>query len=350
MSISGLKRRNSNDKEDSFSAALCAAAVHGDGSPRRELFGRRDRLQRRCHGDPFHRGDQLTDVSIEGAGETPLIGGAALEQLAETMLERNSVDVDGVTGATFSSTAALKAAAQALAESGAALTANEVEATEAAPAQEETTDVLVIAAAAGLSAAIAATEAGADVILVEELSFLGGCSTMSGGVFTRAAMDSDEGETMDAQELYDFLMEIAEQKADADLVRYYVDHSVDTFNWVCDKMVKHPETAHRFAMMTESIVSPQLPGGGAELGGDIIDYAYSLGIDIRLQTPATEFIVEDGKVIGAVVTLPDGGTQNLYANGGVVLASGGFSSSPEMLAKYSTPGAEKVISVSSPTA
>lgn len=293
-------------------------------------------------------GDQLTDVVIDGPDETPTVGGMAIEQLKAIMLERNSVDVDGIAGATFSSTATLAAAKAALAESGITLRTNEARAAEAAALEDETTDVLVIGGgAAGISAAVAATEAGAKVILVEKLGFLGGCSAMSGGVFTRGAQEGDEEPAMSSDELYDFLMETAEQKADASLVRYFVDNGIDTFNWVYGKMIKNPDSTHRFAMMPESIVSPQLPGAGSELMGDMIDYINGQDVDIRLQTAAKELIVKDGRVVGAVVETSNGDTQKLYARGGVVLATGGFASSPEKLAQYSTPGADKIKSMAS---
>lgn len=292
-------------------------------------------------------GDTLTNVAIEGAGETPAIGGAAMEKLAEAMLVGNRVDVDAIAGATVTSNAVLTAAADALTASGAALTAKDT-AAEVAVREDETTDVLVIGGGgAGLAAAISAREAGANVILVEKLSFLGGCSAMSGGVITRAAVEADGEGNMGAEELYEFLMGESDQLADADIVRKYVDTSVDTFNWIYDNMVKHPEGAYRFAMIPESIVSPRLPGSGGEIMGDIADYAYQLGADIRLEVTATDLIAENGKVIGAVVRYADGGEQKIYAKGGVVLATGGFASSTEKLAQYSTPGAEKIASYAS---
>lgn len=51
----------------------------------------------------------IVDVQIVGDAETPGIGGAAVEQLPGVILEAQSAEVDGLTGATFSSTAILKA-------------------------------------------------------------------------------------------------------------------------------------------------------------------------------------------------------------------------------------------------
>lgn len=292
-------------------------------------------------------GDALTDVAIEGAGETPAIGGAAIEKLAEAMMASNRVDVDAVAGATVTSNAVLTAAADALAVSGAALAAKDVT-DEVVVREDETTDVLVIGSGgAGLTAAISAREAGANVILIEKLSFLGGCSAMSGGVITRAAVEADGEGNMGAEELYAFLMETSENRADAEVVRTYVDSSVDTFYWIYDNMVKHPENVTRYPLVPVSLVGPWLPGQGGEIVGDIADYAYASGADIRLEVTATDLIVENGKVVGAVVRYADGGEQKIYAKGGVVLATGGFASSEEKLAQYSTPGADQIASYAS---
>ena len=60
----------------------------------------------------------ITDVTIKGDGETPDIGGAAIPVLKQAILEKQSADVDGVSGATFTSDAVKKATAEALAQAG----------------------------------------------------------------------------------------------------------------------------------------------------------------------------------------------------------------------------------------
>lgn len=67
----------------------------------------------------------LTAVTAEGASETAGIGSRAIELMPATMLATNSVEVDGVAGATMTSTAVLEAAKAALAASGVTLTAQE---------------------------------------------------------------------------------------------------------------------------------------------------------------------------------------------------------------------------------
>ena len=67
----------------------------------------------------------LTDVTAEGPNETQGIGSRALESMPPDMLSKNSVEVDGVSGATVTSNAILQAAADALAQSGVTLQAVE---------------------------------------------------------------------------------------------------------------------------------------------------------------------------------------------------------------------------------
>lgn len=60
-------------------------------------------------------GNTLTDVKVIGDGETPAIGGAALEPLAEQIKEAQSAEIDGVSGATMTSNGTREAAAAAIA-------------------------------------------------------------------------------------------------------------------------------------------------------------------------------------------------------------------------------------------
>ena len=56
----------------------------------------------------------VTEVVLEGAEETPAIGGAALETLAAAVKEAGSAEIDGVSGATVTSNAVKTAVSQAL--------------------------------------------------------------------------------------------------------------------------------------------------------------------------------------------------------------------------------------------
>ncbi len=59
--------------------------------------------------------DSITDVKIEGADETPNIGGAAFEDLAAQIKDAQSAEIDGVSGATLTSNGVKEAATMAIA-------------------------------------------------------------------------------------------------------------------------------------------------------------------------------------------------------------------------------------------
>ena len=63
-------------------------------------------------------GDTITDVTFDGPDETPDVGGAALETLADEVVAANGTDIDAVTGATFTSQGCIDAAQAALDSQG----------------------------------------------------------------------------------------------------------------------------------------------------------------------------------------------------------------------------------------
>ena len=58
--------------------------------------------------------NQITEVTIEGPDETPTVGGAALEELINQIMEAQSTEIDGVSGATMTSNAVMSALESAL--------------------------------------------------------------------------------------------------------------------------------------------------------------------------------------------------------------------------------------------
>ena len=95
-----------------------------------------------------------------------------IQQLTKEIIDSNSVEVDVVTGATLTSFALKNAVSDAVKKSGATLTAKEVK-VEAEKVEDLTTDIVIIGAGgAGLTAAIEAKNAGANVIVVEKNAFM----------------------------------------------------------------------------------------------------------------------------------------------------------------------------------
>ncbi len=72
---------------------------------------------------------------------------------------------------------------------------------------------------------------------------------------------------------------------------------------------------------------------GAALQGRMLKAALKAGIDIRLESPVTELVVEAGKVTG-VVTVKDGKPWRVGGRLGVLVNAGGFARNQEMRDKY----------------
>jgi succinate dehydrogenase/fumarate reductase flavoprotein subunit len=290
---------------------------------------------------------KLTDVKVKGAGETHGVGSVAVEQLPQVMLEKNSVHVDTVAGATTTSNAIFSAAEAALKELNVELSKTEDE-TAQASLEAVHTDILVVGAGgAGLAAAATAADEGAKVVLVEMLSFTGGSTAQSGGVMARGALEGDPEGTMTADELYEYLLSWSEGKADPEVVRAYVDNAGIDQPWAFSLGDGVAETT-RYHMLPENIMAIRPVGEAtAAATGIVLTRAMEKGVldrgvDLRLNTEATELIVEDGKVVGAMVTGREG-SYPIYARGGVILCTGGFAQNKELLAEYGTPNAESVI-------
>jgi 3-oxosteroid 1-dehydrogenase len=72
---------------------------------------------------------------------------------------------------------------------------------------------------------------------------------------------------------------------------------------------------------------------GAALAAELLIGCRNAGVDIRLSTPLTGLLVEDGKVVGAKIE-SDGVPAEIRAKYGVIMASGGFDHNAEMRAQY----------------
>ena len=129
---------------------------------------------------------KVADIKVLSQKETAILSDGAFEQLLAGVIENQSLNLDSITGATVTSFGIMTAVKDALTQAGGNdeyFKANEkINLGKVEDKTEFTYDVVVIGAGgAGLSAAIEARQAGAEVILLEKLSGLGGNTLVSGG-------------------------------------------------------------------------------------------------------------------------------------------------------------------------
>ncbi len=200
----------------------------------------------------------------------------------------------------------------------------------------KTCDVLVVGSGyAGLCAAIEAKNAGADVILIEKMSILGGNSLLCGGGIAAPGNDLQKaaGITDDSPDrLYADMLKSGGGLTHKDLARVVADNALAAYEWCRDYIgVKFDRLAFHGGHSVPRSAAYQ-KGNGAKLVKPLVEKCKALGIPILSRTRLEELVTEKGRVIGAqvregyVFPKDDSGKTAFYrAKKAVVLAGGGFS-------------------------
>lgn len=299
---------------------------------------------------------EITSVEVTDQSETPSIAETALTTIPQEIVEQQSIGVDIVTGSTRTSEAILNAVADCITQAGAnpedyKTAVAPVESTED---RTETVDVLVIGGGGtGLSAAMSAIDNGAEsVMVVEKLGRLGGSTSVSGAVV--AAEDTYYTRETGIETDYDKWLAEWKASSDSDIgvigkdpgfptydrVSQYFLEVGETVNWLQDNgvatWVEYPYFPGMKYQVPDYLISDGAadPEGGHYLIEHMASWLEDKGADVRLNTSGTKLITnDDGDVIGATVE-DKSGSYDVYTNKGVVLATGGFAASEEMMEKY----------------
>ena len=280
----------------------------------------------------------ITSVTVGQHGETPGVADPAIERLPAAIVAGQTLALDTVSGATFTSNAILTAVADAVAQAGGDVAALKSASGEAAAvAEDEVIDVDVVVVgggAAGIGAAYNAKEAGASVLLLEKQSHLGGNTLISGGLIyaTGTSFQAEAGVEDSVEALVDYWYERAEGNADRDFLTLVAERSNDTIVWLQENGVALTGPTTSGTSLVPRMQSTGMGGSGFIL--PMTDAIVNLGVDIRYDTPAIALITdESGAVVGVEAMAADGHKVTVNAKG-VVLATGGFDGSQEMMRKY----------------
>ena len=329
----------------------------------------------------------ITKVEVDASHETNGIGSKAAETMPGAIVAANSLEVDGVSGATQTSKAIIEAATAALKQAGlepSDLVSKNTSTTKAKDI-EETVDVVVVGAGgAGMTAAITATDAGKKVIVVESQPIAGGNSVRStGGMNAAKTPYQDKNEFKEAAGVEKTLATAAEKFAD----NATITALAATVKEQWDAYQANPQGYFDSVELMEldTLIggkgknNPELVKALAENSAAAIEWLASIGADVKnvgafggasvkrihrpvnadgkvtavgayivpileknlqdrnvqflFDTTANEIIMKDVKAVGIKATGKDGNKVTINAKS-VVIATGGFGANAEMVEKY----------------
>ena len=283
--------------------------------------------------------NSITGIEVLEQNETEGVGGAALPTLVDRVLDTQSLAIDAVAGATYTSQGFLEAVTQAIEATGAdpaSLSQSQSGSQEPKETVSLTTDVVVVGAGgAGLAAALTAVQGGADVIVLEKMAMVGGASAMAGGGTNATGSQwQQEYGIEDSPEAYFMdIMKNGHYYSDARTLWLYANTQGAAFDWLVaedgaalpyNNTQPGPSAEHTYGRT----FSPQ--GGGAGVVNGLESALENLGIEIMLETPAQELIVTDGVVTGVKALGSDGTPYEITAES-VILATGGYGADTDML-------------------
>lgn len=290
--------------------------------------------------------DKIVDIQVKNHGETAGISDTPIATIPEKIIATQSLAVDSVTGATNTSKAILAAVADCVKQAGGNPDAMMVEGSvENAPAEDEelTVDVVVIGGgAAGLAAAAEASDAGAKVLLLEKLPFLGGNTLICGGLVKAAGttFQQEAGVEDSAKALADYWFERAEGNADRAQLDMVAEKSNDTILWLQAQGVELSSLSPSGTRQVPDMLNTGSGGNG--FVAPVEKAVRERGVEIRTETPAVELIKDEaGAVAGVVAQAKDGHKVTVHAKG-VVIASGGFDHNKEMKRKFAPSIADEI--------
>ena len=274
--------------------------------------------------------DAIKSVRVLSHHETFHIGNIPVEQYPELIVKNQSLSIDKVSGATISSRAVLNAVRDAVTKAGGNPNSlNTPVHWQTNPATNVQTDVVVVGSgAAGLSTAIAAADAGKKVILVEKLSILGGTSVYSIESFgaSESLVHKGLGVSANWQTNYNALVS-GNPKGKPEAFDVLAKNNGQAADWLRSLGALLPVAGSPVSVT----VSREVGKMGVVIMGALIAEAKKKGVEIRVNTKATDLVVSGGAVTGIKAENANG-SYTIQAKS-VVIASGGFGANNEMASR-----------------
>jgi succinate dehydrogenase/fumarate reductase flavoprotein subunit len=229
---------------------------------------------------------------------------------------------------------------------------------------DDEADVVVVGfGGAGACAAIAARDAGADVLVLERAGGGGGTTALSTGqIYLGGGTPIQErcGFSDSPEAMFTYLMASCGPGADEAKIRLFCDQSVAHYHWLVAHGVSFKESFYgegsytptddclsysgsELAWPYRELARPAPRGHtvrqeGIEAGGmlmrSLVAATERSGARIQPDTLCETLVVDAGRRVSGVVARTDGREACYRARRGVILAAGGFINNKEMVSRY----------------
>lgn len=278
----------------------------------------------------------ILDIEVLENNETSFVADTVFSRFIPEILEAQTVGIDAPAGATATSSGIRTGVLEAVKQAGGDPNAfsRPVEAQPTGETAEYTADVVVAGSGiAGMSAAVAAANEGAQVIVLEKLAYPGGSAILSGGNMhgVGGAFEGEAGGEGDVDGLYTYWMQRANNNADPEMVRFMAENIAGTIDWLMEQGMTFGEPHKTMGLYDMPICLQVSEAGG--LITPLYEKAQALGVQFLFETPAESLLTDDsGRVVG-IQASDENGTVLVHADS-VVLATGGFNANEEMKAQY----------------
>ena len=283
--------------------------------------------------------DRIESIRVVSHNESAGLSDAPINTLPKTIVDKQSLAVDVFSGATFSSKAVIGAVENALKKATKdikpLLIAPAVTAA-VKPPKDETVDVLVVGSGiSGMVAGITAAEKGSNVLIIEKQGMLGAGDSMniSTGITAGGSrLIKQLGiENATAKDYADFLVKQAATKKvpiNEKNVRTYAMRGGELVDWLMDLGAPFG----RFQKDKWFHITKDGSAPGPHIVRALSKKMADDNINYRLNSQVVDLLMKDGKVVGATVKT-GAGSYKVNAKA-VVMATGGFSASHELVKKW----------------
>ncbi len=308
---------------------------------------------------------QITKVVVDASGETASIGAASAEELAQQILASTDGSIDGVSGATITSQAAVKAAQECIQQAKGETVVQVVTIDEGSeddwlgqePSIDEAdiketidTDIVIVGAGnGGMCAAAYAADQGLNFRVIEQNPVVQDTRHWYGAI--NSSETEKAGTTVNKKLLLSEISRYASGKCNQRVVNTWINESAAMHEFVAGILESEPYnftcdfTAGDEAAWPESEDSTQFyfseqehtyRASESEYGMDrneiFLEYIQGKGYDVDFNTSLVKLEKNDeGRVTGIIAQLADGSFVRYNAAQGVLLAAGGYPGNPYMM-------------------